>query len=63
MEVEDDFYEPLTSSTFLETLEEAHAIYLIDTTYDPSNVIISLNPTKPFPYYESLSLVHLELIN
>ena len=24
---------------------------------------MSLNPTKPFPYYESLSLVHPKLIN
>ena len=63
MEVEDDYNEPLTNSTFLETLEEAHVIDLNDTTYDPSKEFMSLNPSKPFSYYESLSLLHPELIS
>lgn len=63
MEVEDDYYKPLKKYTFPSTLEEAHVIDLMDTLYEPSNKIMSLNPTEAFPYYESLSLVHLELIN
>ena len=63
MEVKDDYYEPLANSTFPETLEEARVIDLTNIAYKPSNEIMSLNPTKPFPCYKSLSLVHLELIN
>lgn len=60
--VEDEYYESLTSSTFLDTLEEAHIIDLNNTTYQPSNEVMSLNPFKYYPYYKPLSLVHPKLI-
>lgn len=63
VEVEDDYYEPLASSTFPDTLEEAHVIDLVYATDEPSNEIMTLNPIESFPYHESLSLVHPKLIN